>query len=74
MVIKAGADPDGPDTVRLAYVIQGQEHFCDILPLGTPQSAALDDLITRLSVPVQSVRAYKGVDLLEERNLRARGG
>lgn len=74
MVFRAGADPSGPDTIKLAYVIQGQEHLCDILPPGTPHGNALDDLISRLNVPVQSVRAYKGVDLIEERALRARGG
>lgn len=73
MLIRPGADPDGPDSVRIAYVIDGREYVCDIFPPGTPHGPQFDDLIKRLNVPVQSLRAYRGKDLLEERPLRARG-
>jgi hypothetical protein len=73
MVIKDGADPEGADTVKIAYIMEGKEHVCDILPPGTDYGPVLDDLIKRLIVPVGVVRAYRGKDLMEERKLQVRG-
>jgi hypothetical protein len=73
MLIREGANPDGPDSVRIAYVIDGREYVCDIFPPGTPHGPQFDDLAKRLNVPVQVLRAYRGKELLEERRLKARG-
>ncbi len=73
-VVRTDVDPGAPDTIRIAYVINGQEHVCDIMPPRTPHGPVLDDLINRLNVPVGAVRAYQGDTLIEERPLRMRGG
>ena len=73
MSVKDGADPEGADTVRIAYETNGKEHVCDILPPGTDHGPVLDDLIKRLNVPVGLIRAYRGKDLIEERKLQVRG-
>ncbi len=71
-VVHAGAQEDDPETVRISYVIRGQEHISDIAPAGTPHGPLLDTMLDLLNVPVEAVRAYRGSDLLEERkpNLR----
>jgi len=73
IAVKDGADPDGPDTIRIAYVMDGKEHVCDILPPGTDHGPALEELVARLNQPVTALRAYRGKVLLEERQPRVRG-
>lgn len=72
-VVKAGVDPDDPETIRTTYVIQGEEYQDLCLPPGTPPSEAIDSLVSRLNVPVSAVRVYRGRDLIDERKLNARG-
>ncbi len=74
LLVRAGADPDSLDAVRIAYVIGGREYVSDIFPPGTPHEPQFDDLVKRLNVPVQALRAYRGKQLLEERRVKARGG
>ena len=73
--IKDGADPEGPDTIRIAYVQNGVEHFSDILPPGSDHSPALDRLMNALTIyaPASLFRAYRGKVLIEERSLPVRG-
>lgn len=72
-LIKADADPEGPNTVRISYVANGQEHISDILPPGTDHRPAFDQLLKALTIPVSCLRAYRGKELIEERQLNARG-
>lgn len=72
-VIKHGADPARADTVRTAYIYKDREYTSDYFPAGTAHQALLDDLVKRMQVPVSAVRAYRGAELLEERELLMRG-
>jgi hypothetical protein len=72
-VIRGGADPNHPDTVRIVYVYKDQERLDGNYPPGTDHKPLLDDLIRRMRVPISNVRAYRGNDLLEERELLMRG-
>lgn len=71
-VIRAGADENNPDAVRITYVIRGEEHVSEIAPPETDHSPLLNRLLTSLNVPVDAVRAYRGTELLEERNPQLR--
>lgn len=71
--IRDGADPDGPDTIRIGYVMNGKEYFWGIFPPGTAHEPQLDTLVKCLNGPVQALRAYRGKELLVEWPLKARG-
>jgi hypothetical protein len=68
-----GADPNLPDTIKIAYVYKDREYISEHHPAGTDHRPLLDDLITRLQAPVSAVRAYCGSKLIEERELLMRG-
>ncbi len=71
-VVRAGAREDDDEAIRIAYLIQGDEHICEIAPPGTDYAPLLERLVNNLNVPVDAVRAYRGAQLLEEQtpNLR----
>jgi hypothetical protein len=72
-VTRAGVSEDDPTAVRIAYVVKGKEHICEIAAPGTDYRPLLDDLVTRLQQPASAIRAYVGTQLVEERQLAARG-
>ena len=67
-VLRDGVSQDDPMAVRITFDHGGQEHVCEIAPPGTPHGALLDRLVQRLNVQVDTVRAYRGSELLEERH------
>ncbi len=71
-ILRAGAREDDPKNVRITYVLQGQEHLTEIAPSGTPHAPLLDKLLGSLNIPVETVRAYCGSVLLEERKTKMR--
>jgi len=71
--IHAGADKDGPDTIRVCYVVNGIEHTHTLHPPGTDPAPFLAELEASLNVPAQALRAYRGEELLVERTLTMRG-
>jgi len=73
-VIRAGAQPDDPERIRICYVMKGNEYEDEVWPAGTPHGPKLDSLLSRLNVPVSVIRAYRGKELIEERKFTARGG
>ncbi len=73
MVVHAGAEPAGADTVRIAYERDGIEYDSDLFPPGTNFEPHIEALIQRLNIPVTAVRAYNGAELLYERKLEMRG-
>jgi len=72
-VIGDGVDPDANDTIRIAYVHEGNEYVHAYLPAGTDPVPHLEALIHGFNVPVSVVRAYRGTSLLIERKLHMRG-
>ena len=67
-VLRNGVSQDDPMAVRITFDHGGQEHVCEIAPPGTPHGPLLDRLVQRLNVQVDTVRAYRGSELLEERH------
>lgn len=65
--IHAGADEEDPNVVRITYFKNGKEYVSELAPPETPHSPLLDRLVSSLNVPVEAVRAYRGIELLEER-------
>ncbi|MEZ4222617.1 MAG: hypothetical protein R3B13_16875 [Polyangiaceae bacterium] len=72
-VIRAGADSEAPDTIRIVYVRDGSEYVTEYLPADTDPIPHVDALVGSLNVPVSAVRAYRGTTLLVDRPLRLRG-
>lgn len=66
-------DPQHPDTVRIVYVYKDQERIYGNFPPGTDPKPLFDELIRQIRAPISSLRAYRGNDLLEERELLMRG-
>jgi hypothetical protein len=71
-IIHAGAREDDPKSIRVTYILGGQEHLSEICPPGTPPGRLLDRLLSALNIPVDAVRVYRGSDLLEERPTKMR--
>lgn len=69
---RAGADPNDPQTTRITFVWNGKEEVDEYDPPGTPWEPLLDSLEQRLNVPASVIRAYRGPEVLCERQLRAR--
>jgi len=65
-VVRAGADENDDQVIRIAYVLKGKEHICEISPPGANYRALLDQLITNLNVPVEKIRAYRGQKMIVE--------
>ena len=63
-VIRAGASDDDPDRIRVVYVYKGEEKETEVLPPNTDPMPIMEDLITRVIVPISEVRAYRGDDEL----------
>jgi len=72
-VIRAGADPDGDDAIRICFVERGVEHTSEVLPPGAQWQPYVDGLIRSVRVPISEVRVYQGQVLLESRELPMRG-
>ncbi|MCC7482953.1 MAG: hypothetical protein IT541_15655 [Hyphomicrobiales bacterium] len=68
-----GVDPNDPDTIRIALVYKDEERITQHCEAGTDYKPLLDELIRKTRVPISAVRAYRGNDLLEERELLMRG-
>ncbi len=71
-VLRPGADPNDPDTIRITYEVNGKETVHEYAPPGTPWEPMLDSLEKALNVPASAVRAYRGPTLLAERKLSTR--
>lgn len=72
IVVHAGVSEDDEQAIRIAYFMQGVEHICEIAPPGTDIVPLLDRLIRNVTVPICAVRAYKGKEILEHRDLNFR--
>jgi hypothetical protein len=71
--IHGSADPEGEDTIRLAYEYKDREFICALWPAGTSPGPLVDDLIQRLRIPVTAIPVYRGHTLIDEKSLRMRG-
>lgn len=71
--VRAGADPDSDDAIKICFVNDGVEHTSEVLPPGAHWQPYVDGLIRSVRVPISEVRVYQGQVLLESRELPMRG-
>ena len=71
--IRAGADPESEDAIRVCFVQNGDEKTSDVLRPGTQWQDYVEQLIRNVRVPISEIRVYQGSKLLESRALPMRG-
>ena len=71
--LRGRVDPQGPDTVRIAYEYKDREYISAYEPPGTDYLPLIDDLLVRIRLPISAVRAYHGSRKVYERLLTMRG-
>lgn len=73
MAIRAGADPNSDDAIKICYVEDGVEHTSDVLPSGAIWQPYVEALIRKVGVPISDVRVYQGKAQLHTQELPMRG-
>jgi hypothetical protein len=71
-VVRAGASRTSG--IRICYVMLGKEYESEDVPLEADRRAVMDNIMSRIRVPISAVRAYRGEGLIEEIVVRMRGG
>ena len=76
-VAAMGADPNDPNTLRIALVTEdGAEKVTNTFPGVTPEEDVfghVEDLLGKLNAPFREVRVYRGSNLLGSEALEMRG-
>jgi hypothetical protein len=68
-----GVNPNAADTIRITIVYKDEERTTQYCSADTNYKPLLDEIIQLTRVPISAVRAYRGTQLLEERDLLMRG-
>ena len=71
-VTHAGANPNDPEVIRIAYVFEGKEYTREILPPGSDYRPCIDSVLG-INLPISEVRVYQGNDIIWQRPIRRRG-
>ncbi|MFH1672883.1 MAG: hypothetical protein ABIF87_05610 [Pseudomonadota bacterium] len=66
-------DPNAADTIRVGYIYKDREHISEVLPAGTDLKPVIEQLLRDIRVPISRVRAYKGNELIVDREISMRG-
>lgn len=72
-VVKAGASHDDPNSIKVTYVHEGQEHLSDLLSPNTDYQPYVDTIQKNIKVPISEIRVYKGETVIYEKKLIMRG-
>lgn len=72
-VTRSGVDENDPRTLKLAYDYKGREHIHEILPPETDPKMMVEDLLSRIIIPISAVRVYRGKEVVLEKKLQMRG-
>jgi len=73
MIMRAGADPEAPDSVKIAYVHKDREYVTEVLPGGSDPAPVVERLIACIRIPISAIRVYVGRELVDEVRLLMRG-
>ena len=73
VVIRAGADVNDPDSIKITYVYKDREYVTEVLPPGSDPSPSVESLIENIRIPISSIKVYRGNELTYERSLPMRG-
>ncbi len=73
LVIRKGANPNDPQTIRINYVYKDREHESDILPPDVDWQSYYEDLIEGIRAPISKVIVYQGKSVLKEQYFSIRG-
>jgi hypothetical protein len=68
-----GANEDDPLSIKIIYVHKDREYLSSLMPPGTDVGPLLDGLIQNIRLPISAVRAYRGKELIEDRQVKMRG-
>jgi hypothetical protein len=71
--IYPGASEDDPLSIKIVYVHKDREYLSILMPPGTDPAPLLDELIQNIRLPISAVRAYRGKELIEDRQVKMRG-
>ena len=67
------ADPDGPETIRVVFVRDGQEYTTTIMPPGSDSMSEVERIHQDIREPISAIRVSAGQSLIHDENLRVRG-
>jgi hypothetical protein len=65
---------DDPARIRTTYVYLGQEYEASVDPPETDPQARMNDLLNGVVVPISYVRSYRGDTIIDEWQIKMRGG
>lgn len=71
--IYPGASEDDPLSIKIVFVHKDREYLSRLMPPGTAPGPLLDELIQNIILPISAVRAYRGKELIEDRQVKMRG-
>jgi hypothetical protein len=71
--IHGGVDPNGSDTIRVAYVDRSGEHICAYHPPDSNAHELAAELQKNLHEPVSAIRIYRGAIIELDVSVRMRG-
>lgn len=72
-VLRQGAREDDPNAIRVVYVYRGKETVSEVLPADGDWQSVMRQLIETVVIPISTVRAYRGAELIREVALHPRG-
>ncbi len=72
-VIRKGANPDDPQTIRIKYVYKGREYESDILPPNADWQKYYEEILEGIRVPISKIIVYQGSNVLKEQSFSIRG-
>jgi hypothetical protein len=72
-VIRKGANPDDPQTIRIKYIYKGREHESEILPPDADWQKYYEEFLEGIRAPISKIIVYRGSKILKEASLPIRG-
>lgn len=71
--VQSGASSDDPSCTRVCFVTHGQERLFAILKSDADSTAAVDELLASMNVPISEVRVYSNGVLTRSLRVNMRG-
>lgn len=72
-LIHAGGNENDPDAIRVAFDYKGREHITEIYPPNTDPKLLIENLLSRIIIPISAARVYRGKEVIIEKKFQMRG-
>lgn len=72
-VVRAGVEPEDPNTLRVAFTDARVEHIDGYYPSDCDPEELASDLLERVRVPISRIKVYRGDSVEIDRELPMRG-